>query len=129
MLIKVITDSVEKFNIGEDLIEVFDFEPDDSADMPTFTVDGYNYIGILEIPSLELTFSVMDGWDYTRLKISPCVYSGSYKTNDLVICAHNYARHFSPGKWIDMGADVYLITVDRKVYQYRITNRETVQAK
>ena len=61
MLIKVITDSVEKFNIGEDLIEVFDFEPDDSADMPTFTVDGYNYIGILEIPSLELTFSVMDG--------------------------------------------------------------------
>ena len=95
MLIKVITDSVEKFNIGEDLIEVFDFEPDDSADMPTFTVDGYNYIGILEIPSLELTFSVMDGWDYTRLKISLCVYSGSYKTNDLVICAHNYARHFS----------------------------------
>ena len=127
MLIEVITDSVEKFNIGEDLIEVFDFEPDDSADMPTFTVDGYNYIGILEIPSLELTFSVMDGWDYTRLKISPCVYSGSYKTNDLVICAHNYARHFSPVKWIDMGADVYLITVDRKVYHYRVTNRETVQ--
>ena len=95
MFIKVITDSVEKFNIGEGLIEVLDFEPDDSADMPTFTVDGYNYIGILEIPSLELTFSVMDGWDYTRLKISLCVCSGSYKTNDLVICAHNYARHFS----------------------------------
>lgn len=118
---------VEKLNIGEDLIEALDFEADESPDMPVYTVDGYNYIGILEIPSLELTLPVMDTWDYTRLKISPCVYSGSYKTNDLVICAHNYARHFSPVKWIDMGADVYLITVDRKVYHYQVTNRETLQ--
>ena len=118
---------VEKLNIGEDLIEALDFEPDGSSEMPVYTVDGYNYIGILEIPSLELTLPVMDRWDYTRLKISPCVYCGSYKTNDLVICAHNYARHFSPVKWIDIGADVYLITVERKVYHYQVTNRETVQ--
>ena len=69
----------------------------------------------------------MDRWDYTRLKISPCVYSGSYKTDDLVICAHNYARHFSPVKRIDIGADVYLITVDCRVYHYQVTNRETLQ--
>ena len=61
MLIKVITDSVEKFNIGEDLIEVFDFEPDASADMPTFTVDGYN-------PAEEIFYETLPG-KKTTLKL------------------------------------------------------------
>ena len=118
---------IQEMDIGQDLVEALDREPDDDPEMPVIEVEGYYYIGILEIPSLQLTLPVMDRWDYTRLKISPCVYCGSYKTNDLVICAHNYARHFSPVKWIDIGADVYLITVERKVYHYQVTNRETVQ--
>ena len=118
---------IQEMDIGQDLVEALDREPDDDPEMPVIEVEGYYYIGILEIPSLQLTLPVMDRWDYTRLKISPCVYSGSYKTDDLVICAHNYARHFSPVKWIDMGADVYLITVDCRVYHYQVTNRETLK--
>ena len=118
---------IQEMDIGQDLVEALDREPDDDSEMPVIEVEGYYYIGILEIPSLQLTLPVMDRWDYTRLKISPCVYSGSYKTDDLVICAHNYARHFSPVKRIDIGADVYLITVDCRVYHYQVTNRETLQ--
>ena len=118
---------IQEMDIGQDLVEALDREPDDDPEMPVIEVEGYYYIGILEIPSLQLTLPVMDRWDDTRLKISPCVYSGSYKTDDLVICAHNYARHFSPVKWIDIGADVYLITVDCRVYHYQVTNRETLQ--
>ena len=118
---------IQEMDIGQDLVEALDQEPDDDPDMPVIEVEGNYYIGILEIPSLQLTLPVMDRWDYTRLKISPCVYSGSYKTDDLVICAHNYARHFSPVKRIDIGADVYLITVDCRVYHYQVTNRETLQ--
>ena len=118
---------IQEMDIGQALVEALDREPDDDPEMPVIEVEGYYYIGILEIPSLQLTLPVMDRWDYTRLKISPCVYSGSYKTDDLVICAHNYARHFSPVKWIDMGADVYLITVDCRVYHYQVINRETLQ--
>ena len=118
---------IQEMDIGQDLVEALDREPDDDPERPVIEVEGYYYIGILEIPSLQLTLPVMDRWDYTRLKISPCVYSGSYKTDDLVICAHNYARHFSPVKRIDIGADVYLITVDCRVYHYQVTNRETLQ--
>ena len=64
--------------------------------MPITIIDGYEYIGILEMPSLGLTLPVMNEWDYDRLKISPCRFTGSYYTDDLVICAHNYAKHFSP---------------------------------
>ena len=118
---------IQEMDIGQDLVEALDREPDQDPEMPVIEVEGNYYIGILEIPSLQLTLPVMDRWDYTRLKISPCVYSGSYKTDDLVICAHNYARHFSPVKRIDIGADVYLITVDCRVYHYQVTNRETLQ--
>ena len=96
-------------------------------EMPTILVDGYRYIGTLEIPSLGLRLPVMDSWDYTRLKISPCLYSGSYFTDDMVICAHNYARHFSPIKGVAIGADVYFITADKVIYHYTVSNRETVQ--
>lgn len=96
-------------------------------DMPVEMIDGYPYIGFLEIPSLGLSLPVMADWDYDRLQISPCRYSGSYFTDDLTICAHNYARHFSPVKWIEMGADVYFTNVNGESIHYITSNIQTVQ--
>lgn len=100
---------------------------DFSAKMPSIEIDGYSYIGILNIPSLELELPVMDSWDYERLKISTCLYSGSYDTKDMVICGHNYAKHFAPIKHIDIGANVYFITVDGLIYEYQVSNRENLK--
>ena len=102
---------------------------DPDGEMPTLDVDGYAYIGILEIPSLGLRLPVMDQWDYDRLRYSPCRYSGSYYSQDLVICAHNFASHFGPIRNVDMGADVYLITVKGQVLHYQVANRETMKPK
>lgn len=99
----------------------------DDDGMPTIEIDGYLYIGMIEIPSLDLSLPVMEDWDYERLKISPCRYSGSYFTDDMVICAHNYAKHFSPIKKADIGSDVYFTAADGQVYHYQVSNRETVQ--
>lgn len=98
-----------------------------TPEMKTLDVDGSRYIGILEIPELSIRLPVMSEWSYARLKISPCRYCGSYYTNDLVICGHNYARHFSPIKNIRIGAKVNFITTTGSVYQYTVVNRETVQ--
>ena len=49
----------------------------------------------------------MNEWDYTRLKISPCRFTGSYYSDDLVICAHNYMRHLGPLLQIGIGEDIY----------------------
>lgn len=120
--------------IAEELIEEIDQNGgnkldlyDPNAPMPTITVEGYEYIGILEVPVDDLQLPVMMEWDYDRLKISPCRYTGSYYSDDLVICGHNYAKHFSPLKWIDIGADVYFTNVEGETIHYTVTNRETVQ--
>lgn len=94
--------------------------------MATTVEKGYEYIGVLTVPSLDLTLPIMAQWDYDRLQIAPCVYTGSYYTNDLVICGHNYATHFSPLRTIPLGAEIYLTAVDGYVYRYLVDNVETV---
>lgn len=98
-----------------------------SGKMPTKLIDGYACIGELEIPSINLILPVLADWNEDFLKVSPCRYSGSYLTNDLVVCGHNYLRHFSPIKWLDIGAEVNLITADGQVLHYLVSNLETVK--
>lgn len=91
---------------------------------PTMTeveIDGYNYIGILSIPSLDLELPVMSEWDYQRLRIAPCRYAGSSKTDNLVIAAHNYARHFGMLSQLSGGDPVYFTDMDGIVSAYTVT--------
>ena len=116
--------------VGEELLKTVPMENPEATpykDMPVEEIDGYRYIGFLEIPSLGLSLPVMEDWDYTRLKVSPCRYSGSYYTDDLVICGHNYSRHFTPVKdSLGMGQDVYFTNVLGESIRYTTVNKETV---
>lgn len=76
------------------------------AEMPTVHINGYDYIGTLSVPSLELELPVMAQWDYDRLKIAPCRQFGSSRTDDLVIAAHNYQNHFGRLKELSRGDTV-----------------------
>ena len=100
---------------------------DPDTPMPVKMIDGYEYIGILEIPSEGLSLPVMKEWDYTRLKISPCRFTGSYYADDLVICAHNYSSHLGALLQIGIGEDVYFTSVEGLTIHYIVTNRETVE--
>ena len=100
---------------------------DPDTPMPVEVIDGYEYMGILEIPSEGLSLPVMNEWDYTRLKISPCRFTGSYYADDLVICAHNYMRHLGPLLQIGIGEDIYFTSVEGLTIHYIVTNRETVE--
>ena len=95
-------------------------------EMPSKPVGGYEYIGELEIPSLGLRLPVMAEWDYSRLRVSPCRFTGSYLTDDMVICAHNYPTHFGSIRGIQIGAEVDFISLDGMLYTYTVSNRETV---
>ena len=82
------------------------------SEMKTVDIDGYAYIGYLSIPVLGLELPVMSEWDYERLKISPCRYDGSVDTDNLVIAAHNYSRHFGRLGELTEGDEVYFTDVD-----------------
>lgn len=101
-------------------------EPEPVREMPTQKINGLECIGVLEVPKYQLVLPVISDWDYDKLQLSPCVYTGSYFTRDLVICGHNYPSHFSYLKDIPLEADIYFTTVDGVVYHYLVDNVETV---
>ncbi len=102
---------------GEDTVS-------EDREMPTIEINGYRYIGYLECPSIHLKLPVMEKWDYTRLRIAPCRYSGSVYKNDLVIAGHNYARHFSPLRWQKIGTKIYFTDAEGIRYSYEISDIE-----
>ncbi len=96
------------------------------SELPVVEIDGYGYIGYLSIPDLELELPVMSEWDYTRLKKAPCRHFGSARTDDLVIAAHNYKRHFGRLKRLETGAEVTFTDMDGIVYRYELARIETL---
>lgn len=95
-----------------------------NAEMPTLTVDENEYIGTLEIPELELTLPVISEWNYDRLKIAPCRYKGSVYTDNLIIAAHNYDRHFGKLKDLPAGSAVIFTDVNGRSYEYAVSETE-----
>lgn len=110
----------------QDNLHPEEYLPEDS-EMPTVMIDGYEYIGRITIPCINIDLPVMAEWDDTRLWINPCRYTGNYKNDDMVICAHNLDSHFGGLLGIGIGEKVIFTAVDGAVYNYIISNRETVQ--
>ena len=94
--------------------------------MPTETVDGNAYIGVLELPSLELKLPVLSEWSYSGLKLAPCRYAGSAYLNNMVIAAHNYSTHFGYLGNLAQGDEVVFTDVDGNVFRYQVLEVETL---
>ena len=96
-------------------------------ELPVKVVDGYGYIGYVEIPALERELPVMSQWDYERLKIAPCRQAGSSYTDDLVIAAHNYKSQFGGLKNLEAGDTVIFTDMNGVANTYRVEKRETIE--
>lgn len=95
--------------------------------LPEVVVGGYGCIGYLTIPNLELELPVMAEWDYIRLRSAPCRQFGSSRTDDLVIAAHNYDRHFGRLKDLSAGDSVLFTDMVGIVNRYAVTRIETLE--
>ena len=93
-------------------------------EMPTREIDGQTYIGMVEVPALELSLPVISEWTYPRLKKAPCRYVGSVYSKDMVICGHNYDRHFGRLKDLAVGDEVRFTDMDGNVFFYSVCGTE-----
>lgn len=89
-------------------------------DMKTITIDGYEYIGTIEIPTLNLKLPIMNDWDNNKMKISPCRYYGSIYTNDLVLCSHSYDNLFGNIEKLSPNDKVIITDIDNNKYIYEV---------
>ena len=108
----------------EDILPDQSGETEAAEQAKTITIDGREYIGYLSIPAMELKLPVLAQWSDDGLKIAPARYSGSLPDGDLVIAGHNYKKHFSPIKWLDVGAEVDFVDAGDRVWHYQVSSVE-----
>ncbi len=107
-------------------INLPDYVLNPEMDMPEKEIDGDYYIGLLQIPALELELPVLSRWDYGSLKLAPCRYTGSLYLDNLVIAGHNYQSHLGTLKYLTPGDAVIFIDVDGNEFQYQVSALETL---
>ena len=90
--------------------------------MRVFSLGETDYIGILTIPTLQLSLPVINDLSYPNLETAPCRYMGNLYEDSLIIGAHNYPHHFgrlsslAPGdevQFTDFYRETHHFTVDR----------------
>ena len=82
------------------------------------------YVGILEIPILDLQLPVRKEWNDSWLKDTPCVYRGSVSQNNMILAAHNYRKHFGQIKELPIGAEIIFIEVEGGEHRYTVARIE-----
>lgn len=97
-----------------------------SPEMVKRMINGYEYVGVLTIEDLQLQLPVMSELDDYRLKLAPCLYTGSVNTDDVVIGAHNYKRHFGYLSRLRPGAQIVFTTMEGTVNFYTVTSIEVL---
>ncbi len=112
---------------GAGVIDRINSVPDPYDPMMTeVEIDGNKYIGYLRLPNMENLLPVMSDWTYPQLQIAPCRYHGSSKTDDLVIMAHNYPKHFGKLGELKPGEIVYFLDMDDIVSKYEVVATEVL---
>ena len=97
-------------------------------DEPAYQIDGEEYIGCLELPSISLTLPVMRDWSYPKLRTAPCRYWGSAEDGTLVIMAHNYERHFGNLSMLREGDPVQFIDAAGEIYRYVVSGQQVLES-
>lgn len=105
--------------LPEEILPAYEVDP--KIDMPTVEIDGHEYVGYINLPTLELNLPVMSEWSYPKMKIAPCKYWGSVYLDNMVICAHNYVNHFGKLGNIAVGAPVAFTDVEGNVFEYTVS--------
>ena len=91
-------------------------------------LDGTYYMGVLTIPSMERILPVQSDWSMSKLKRTPCRYSGGLEEGELVICAHNYRNHFGGLANLPIGSSVVFTDLEENQYFYEVREIHTTEA-
>lgn len=124
-LIQQIPEQPKEEHKAQQIVPVELRTPEDLK-MTETVIDGDAYIGYLSIPVLELDLPVLAGWSYPLLKKAPCRYSGSTKSDDLVLMAHNYPKHFGRLSSLSIGDSLFFADMDGVVTAYTVAGRDVL---
>lgn len=95
--------------------------------MTEVVIDGHAFVGYLSVPALGLELPVMSSWNYDKLKLSPCRYSGTVRGEDMVIMAHNYKNHFGRLSRLSVDDKLSFTDMDGVTTRYKVVGMDILE--
>ncbi len=95
--------------------------------MTLMEYDGRTYCGYISIPSLGIELPVQNECSKSNLKVSPCRYTGTLKSNSLIIAAHNYRSHFGTIRDLNSNDLIVFTDCDNNTYLYEVSYTEYME--
>lgn len=115
----------EVFSASE--VEYPDYMLNPNMEMTVRMIQGQEYIGVIEFPTLSLKLPVISEWSEERLKLAPCRYTGSVYMNDMIVAGHSYKNHFRKIRKLQVGAPVVYTDMDGNRFVYEVIGTEVIE--
>ena len=90
-------------------------------EMPALSLEGQDYIGLLEVPGYGVTLPIGSQWNTRKLGSFPCRFWGSAYDNSLVIGGATEGGQLDFCSSIDLGAYVSVTDMTGSRYTYTVT--------
>lgn len=120
------SDALQQMEFGAGSVEYLQVP---EKELPSDVIGNIEYVGALEIPSLDLQLPVAAYWDPGFAKSAPCRYTGSPYTGDMIIAGHNYRQHFGKLRKLPMGSEIYFTDLDGNTFTYKAVSVESVDGQ
>lgn len=91
-----------------------------NMELPQKNINGKNYVGILELPSLRLTLPVLGEYSLPDMAIAPCRYAGTAYRSGFVVAGHNYRTHFGSLNRLETGDPIYFTDMNGNGFVYHV---------
>lgn len=89
--------------------------------MPALSLDGTDYVALLEVPEFGVTLPVAKTWDPRKLFVTPARFSGSVYDGSLVIGGADLPQQFFFCDQIGHGAAVLVTDMTGGQFSYTVT--------
>lgn len=106
--------------------EIPDYVLNPDMSMPTVTVNGEEYVGVLKIPEINLVLPVLDECDTKNLKKAPCRYQGTAYLGNMIIAGHNYKTHMKHIDTLEAGDKIFFTDTDKNIFEYEVVGTEII---
>lgn len=90
--------------------------------MATYEVDGLNFAGIIEMPDYTLRLPIYGEWDTAKLRIFPCLFSGTANNSNLILGSTSDNNLFEFVKQISVDDRIVFTDMTGVQFTYYITN-------
>lgn len=90
---------------------------------------GENYIGIVEIPSLDIRLPILKECNDANLKKSACNYYGDiYENENVILAGHNYPKFFGNIKHLNKDDLIYFTKLNGNKVEYKVDKIEVISS-